>query len=46
MSAPLPDGTGTILFPFHREAGRSACLFAPGDIAGKMWEFALGSNSL
>ena len=35
MSAPLPDGTGTILLPFHREAGHLVCLFAQGDTAVK-----------
>ena len=42
MSAPLPDGTGTILLPFHREAGHLVCLFAQGDTAGKMWGLHLG----
>lgn len=42
MSAPFLDGAGTILFPFHREAGCSECLFAQGDTAGKMWGLHLG----
>ena len=42
MNAPLPDGTGTILLPFHREAGHLVCLFAQGDTAGKMWGLHLG----